>query len=215
MGTLSQIAQNRKWVAHSQFERRSRHVNRLYEALSSTVFPVLTAERFVRLDAVPKGFAEWTGGNRIVFQKREAVEWPAVEFELSKRGAGHCMVHLGVLTPESWSISGEQEPQDEAPVWMSPAYFMLSRDSKCGRGAQRFGVRRWLFFETQCIERDAVILKKLMPAVFEHFRQGLPPAWRYAKRPSVHPNLSMLWGPWNPGRVNRSIPAGDYYRDIS
>jgi hypothetical protein len=214
MGTLSQIAQNRKWVAHSQFERRSRHVNRLYEALSSTVFPALTAERFVRLDAVPKGFAEWTGSNRIVFQKRDAIEWPTIEFELSKRGAGHCMVHLGVLTPECWSVSGEQAPQDEAPVWMSPAYFMLSRDSRRGRSAQRFGVRRFLFFETECIRKDAATLKKLMQVVFEHFRQGLPPAWRKARKPGVHPNLVMLWGPWNPGRVNRSVPAGEYYRGI-
>jgi hypothetical protein len=213
MGTLSQIAQNRKWVAHSQFERRSRHVNRLYETLSSTVFPVLAAERFVRLDAVPPDFAEWTGGNRVVFQKRDSVEWPTVEFELSKRGVGHCMVHIGVLTPECWSISGERVPQDEAPVWMSPAYFMLSRNSKRGRGAQRFGVRRWLLFEKQFVEKDAAMLKKLMQVVLDHFRRGLPPAWRFA-RPSVHPNLKMLWGPWNPGRVNKSIPAGEYYRDV-
>jgi hypothetical protein len=215
MGTLSQIAQNRKWVAHSQFERRSRHVNRLYDALSATVFPVLTAERFERIDAAPQGFAEWTGPNRVVFQKRDSVEWPTIEFELSKRGAGHCMVHLGVLTPECWSVSGEQVQQDEAPVWMSPAYFMLSRDSRRGRGAQRFGVRRFLFFETQCIQKDAATLKKLMQVVFEHFRRGLPPAWRNARRPSVHPNLTMLWGPWNPGRVNTSIPAGEYYRDVN
>ncbi|HEX5008515.1 MAG TPA: hypothetical protein VFV70_15480, partial [Hyphomonadaceae bacterium] len=185
------------------------------EALSSTVFPVLTAEHFVRLDAVPMGFAEWTGGNRIVFQKRETIEWPTVEFELSKRGAGHCMVHLGVLTPECSSISGEQVPQDEAPVWMSPAYFMLSRDSKRGPSAQQFGMRRWLFLEMPFIEKDAARLKNLMQVVFEHFRRGLPPAWRNARKPGVHPNLTMLWGPWNPGRVNRSTPAGEYYRDIS
>jgi hypothetical protein len=53
-----------------------------------------------------------------------------------------------------------------------------------------------------------------MQVVFEHFRQGLPPAWRKARKPSVHPNLVMLWGPWNPGRVNRSVPAGEYYRGI-
>jgi hypothetical protein len=214
MGTLSQIAQNRKWVASSQFGRRSRRLIRLCDKLASGVFPTLAAARFERLDRVPAGFADWTGRNRIVFQKRDSAEWPTIEFELGRGGAGHCKVHLGVLPPECWSVSGERVPQDEAPVWMSPAYFMLSRNSRRGRGAQRFGARRFLFVETASVDKDVETLKRLLQVVFQHFQQGLPAAWRNARHPGVHPNLTMLWGPWNPGRVNKSIPAGDYYRDV-
>jgi hypothetical protein len=213
MGTLSQIAQNRKWVAHSQYGGRSRHLTRLYDRLASSVFPVLAAARFERLDQVPAGFAEWTGGNRIVFQKRDSAEWPTIEFELGRSGAGHCRVHLGVLPQECWSVSGERVPQDEAPVWMAPAYFVLSRNSRHGRGAQRFGARRFLFFQIAAVEQDMETLRRLMKSVFQHFQQGLPGAWRNARHPGVHPNLTMLWGPWNPGRVNRSIPKGHYYRE--
>ena len=81
MGTLSQIAQNRKWVAHSQFERRSRHVNRLYEALSSTVFPVLTAEHFVKITDTIYASLFYDAGN--VWER-----FGDINFADLKRGAG-------------------------------------------------------------------------------------------------------------------------------
>ena len=214
MGTFSQIAQTRKWVANAEFGQRSRRLTRLYDALAAGVFPMLAAAHFDRLDQVPPGFAEWTGNNRIVFQKRDGAEWPTIEFELGKRGASYCKVHLGVLPPECWSLAGERVPQDEAPVWMSPVYLMLTRNSKRGRGSQEFGVRRFLMFEKATVEKDVETLKQLIQIVFDHFRQGFPAAWREAKRYAVHRNLVLMWGPWNPIRVNRSIPSGAYYRGL-
>jgi hypothetical protein len=215
MGTFSQIAQTRKWVANAEFAQRSRRLSRLYDALAAGVFPLLNAAHFDRLDSVPAGFAEWTGSNRIVFQKRDSPEWPTIEFELGKRSLGYCRVHLGVLPPECWSLAGERVPQDEAPVWMSPAYLMLSRNSQGGRGRLEFGVRRFLLFERAIVEKDVETLKQLMQVVFDHFRHGFPAAWRSARRHAVHRNLRLMWGPWDPIRVNRSIPSGDYYRELT
>ena len=214
MGTFSQIAQTRKWVSNAEFAQRTRRLSSLYDALAADIFPLLSAAHFDRLDAVPAGFAEWTGSNRIVFQNRHTPEWPTIEFELGRRGAGYCKVHLGVLPPECWSLAGERVPQDEAPVWMSPAYLMLSRNSKGGRGRLEFGVRRFLLFEKAVVEKDVETLKQLMQVVFDHFRQGFPATWRKARRHAVHRNLRLIWGPWDPIRVNRSIPSGAYYREL-
>lgn len=214
MAVLSQIAQNQKWVANAHFQRRSSRLGNLYDALASGVFPLLTAARFQRIDVVPQGFGEWTGGDRIVFQRREAAEWPTIEFELGKRGKGFCKVHLGVLPPECWSLAGDRVPQDEAPVWMSPAYLVMSRNSRGGLQCQEFGVRRFLSFETMAIKNDIVALRRLMQVAFQHFHDGFPAAWRKAKHYAVQRNLVMMWGPWNPGRVNRSVPSGDYYKAI-
>jgi hypothetical protein len=214
MGTLSQVAQNRKWVANAEFGQRSRRLTDLYDELTARLFPDLLAAGFARLDEVPAGFTDWTGENRIVFQKRDGLEWPTIEFELGKRGAVYCKVHLGVLPPECWSLAGVQVPQDEAPVWMSPVYMMLSRNSKGGPGCEEFGVRRSPFFETVVVERDIEALRRLLQMVFRHFREGFPAAWVNPRHHAVHRNLTMMWGPWNPGRVNRSIPAGDYYRTL-
>ncbi len=214
MGTVSQVAQNRKWVANAEFGQRSRRLAQLYDELTAKVFPVLLAAGFSRLDEVPTGFVDWTGENRIVFQNRESIEWPTVEFELGKRGAVFCKVHLGVLPPECWSLAGERVPQDEAPVWMSPVYMMLTRNSKGGPDCQEFGVRRSLFFAAVTVERDIETLKRLLQMVFRHFREGFPAAWRNPRHHAVHRNLTLMWGPWNPGRVNRSIPSGAYYREL-
>jgi hypothetical protein len=215
MATLSQIAQNQKWVANAHVARRSSRLSQLYDALAAGVFPLLAAARFARVDVAPKGFGDWTGGDRIVFQRRESPEWPTIEFELGSRGAGFCKVHLGVLPPECWSLAGERVPQDEAPVWMSPVYLMLSRDAKGGPHCLEFGVRRLLFFEVLSVRKDVIKLRRLLQIAFQHFHDGLPAAWRDAKHQAVHRNLSMLWGPWNPGRVNRSVPSGDYYRQLN
>jgi hypothetical protein len=214
MGTFSQIAQNRKWVANAEFGQRARRLSRLYDALAADVFPVLTAASFTRLDVVPDGFAAWTGNNRIVFQNRDGAEWPTIEFELGKRTIGYCKVHLGVLPPECWSLAGERVPQDEAPVWMSPVYLALSRNAKRGKGRQEFGVRRFLLFEKAMVEKDVATLKALMPIALDQFKQGFPAAWRSARHYAVHSNLVLMWGPWNPIRVNRSIPSGACYREL-
>jgi len=214
MGTLSQIARTQKWVANAEFGQRARRLTSLCDALSARVFPVLTAAGFVRLDSVPARFADWTGDNRIVFQRRESIEWPTVEFELGKRGAPHCKVHLGVLPPECWSAE-ERVPQNEAAVWMSPAYLMLSRNSKGGPRRLEFGVRRFLLVEKDVVEKDVETLKQLMQVALDHFRQGFPASWREARRYAVHPNLVMMWSPANPIRVNRSIPSGAYYRELA
>lgn len=214
MGTFSQIAQNRKWVANAEFGQRSRRLSRLYDALAADVFPILADANFIQLDIVPAGFAAWTGNNRIVFQNRDATEWPTIEFELGKRAVGYCKVHIGVLPPECWSLAGERVPQDEAAVWMSPVYLTMSRNARRGKGRQEFGVRRFLLFEKAEVEKDVATLKALMQVALDQFRQGASASWRGAKHYAVHPNLVLMWGPWNPIRVNRSIPSGHYYREL-
>jgi hypothetical protein len=215
MGTFSQVSENRRWVANAHFGRRSPHLGDLYDRLSSDVFPLLLAARFGRIDEAPAGFAQWTGGNKIVFQNRDQVAWPTIEFELGGRRAGFCKVHLGVLPPECWALSGERVPQEEAPVWMSPVYLALSRRSRRGRSEQEFGLRRFFWVEKAVIEQDVQALKRLLPTVFRHFEEGIPAAWRKAKHHAVHRNLVLVWGSWNPIRVNRSIPSGDYYKALT
>lgn len=214
MATFSQIALNQKWLAGAHFTRRSSRLARLYDRLASGVFPLLVSARFQRVDLVPRGFGAWTGGNRIVFQRREREEWPTIEFELDPRGAGSCKVHLGVLPPECWSLAGERVPQDEAPVWMSPAYLLLTRHARGDIGSHTFGVRRFLFLDRPAARTDVITLRRLLQVAFQHFQDGLPAAWREARHYAVHRNLVLMWGPWNPGRVNRSIPAGDYYKAL-
>ena len=214
MAVISQISRNQKWVASAHFGRRPSRLGNLYDALAAGVFPLLQSARFARVDAAPKGFGEWTGDDRIVFQRREGPEWPTIEFELARRGAGYCRVHVGVLPPECWSLAGERVPQEEAAVWMSPAYLMLSRNARSGPHCQEFGVRRLLLFERRVVRKDVIVLRRLLQVAFQHFHDGFPGAWRKARSQAVHRNLSMVWGPWNPGRVNRSVPFGDYYRAL-
>jgi hypothetical protein len=214
MTAFSQIALNQKWVASAHFTRKSSRLARLYDRLATGVFPLLASAGFQHIDLVPRGFGAWTGDNRIVFQRRDREEWPTIEFELDPTGAGSCKVHLGVLPPECWSLSGERVPQDEAAVWMSPAYLLLTRNARGDLHSHIFGARRLFFLDWPSARADVITLRRLLQVAFQHFKDGFPARWRKAKHYAVHRNLILMWGPWNLGRVNRSVPAGDYYKAL-
>jgi hypothetical protein len=152
---------------------------KLADIVVEQIVPLFESRGIIRHADYAGGRARSMGANCIPLQLRQGNEWPTVELLFDKRGRPALGVTFAML-PELCFRQTEhgpiQIPRCEANVVEGRAFFSLCKGHH-GYNDRNLGYYYFSLNPERKLANEIIMLKSLLPWLFELFERGIPDDW--------------------------------------